>query len=72
VGPKVFTSPEIEIVVAIWSFTASSGDALAVLAVHTLHLFHELVNGIRAASAWWRRREGSREEGRGPGSSDRA
>jgi DNA-binding transcriptional regulator GbsR (MarR family) len=45
VGPKVFTSPEIEIVVAIWSFTASSGDALAVLAVHTLHLFHELVNG---------------------------
>jgi DNA-binding transcriptional regulator GbsR (MarR family) len=46
VGPKVFTSPEIEIVVAIWSFTASSGDALAVLAVHTLHLFHELVNGF--------------------------
>jgi DNA-binding transcriptional regulator GbsR (MarR family) len=63
VGPKVFTSPEIEIVVAIWSFTASSGDALAVLVVHTLHLFHELVNGIRAASAWRRRRERSREEG---------
>jgi DNA-binding transcriptional regulator GbsR (MarR family) len=53
VGPKVFTSPEIEIVVAIWSFTASSGDALAVLAVHTLHLFHELVNGESA-----RRRHG--------------
>jgi DNA-binding transcriptional regulator GbsR (MarR family) len=50
-------------VVAIWSFTASSGDALAVLVVHTLHLFHELVNGIRAASAWRRRRERSREEG---------
>jgi DNA-binding transcriptional regulator GbsR (MarR family) len=40
-------------VVAIWSFTASSGDALAVLAVHTLHLFHELVNGESA-----RRRHG--------------
>src|SRR4029450_4790608 len=72
VGPKVFTSPEIEIVVAIWSFTASSGDALAVLIVHTLHLFHELVNGIRAASAWRRRRGGKPEAGGGPGSSDRA
>jgi DNA-binding transcriptional regulator GbsR (MarR family) len=40
-------------VVAIWSFTASSGDALAVLAVHTLHLFHELVKGESA-----RRRHG--------------
>jgi DNA-binding transcriptional regulator GbsR (MarR family) len=47
--PKVFTSPEIEIVVAIWSFTASSGDALAVLVLHTLHLFHDLVNGGLAA-----------------------
>jgi DNA-binding transcriptional regulator GbsR (MarR family) len=63
VGPKVFTSPEIEIVVAIWSFTASSGDALAVLVVHTLHLFHELVNGIRAASAWRRRREAAGRRG---------
>jgi hypothetical protein len=43
VGPKVFTSPEIEIVVAIWSFTASSGDALAVPVLHTLRSLHRTV-----------------------------
>jgi hypothetical protein len=44
VGPKVFTSPEIEIAVDIGVVTASfPWTALAVSLLHTLHSFHIVV-----------------------------
>jgi hypothetical protein len=51
VGPKLFTSPEIEIAVDIGVFTASfPGPPLVVRSPHTLHFLHNVVKVLKERS----------------------